>query len=1365
MSKFNSSSGLERVDLAVEVGRFLLEILGGSFTGYFTNTLAIKMLFQKYGPLGGVILKTKEKFIENISRLVEKDIINAHTLEKELHRPEMKAIFTKMSNHFINQSLYIKTRKLTVNEIPAFEQTVEQLKALLLQNEQPLEESLVFFLERLKPASIIGEKQLQYLLPTLFQEIIEVLKEGTFIDEILVKLTEPDNRITIGEILTPATIDQLRNNLVKLTGDIHLHLPVNFSVQTVEYLNYFYQKVGMTDILQTSEENCKTALEKSLITTGKHSTNLNKRLKHFFQSEAGELLLNDFTAELFNQLKKNKTPVTLLLGEQLEERVIDFLNEHLPWLIRQLLNWLNNSKKEFEAGLNQAIEESLAAEAFASFNLQALIKKTLYRLFKDRVSPPGIITDKIIDYLEKKIDLETLSRQISSQLIDFLRHQETGEIIGTLEKNKFINQQEIGARLREYLLNYLEQNDQKFFNKLSEKLVNWVKATDFTVYFEQNHQQALFKGIVDNYLEQKSLPNRFAHLICRGFARLKKTKVAQLLEKQDLKQTKTLILDYLVTNQQMLLEQGYRLYNLFREKKLSQPTIGQITKYIKNWLKKVVVIPTKKNYPLSFILAQFKKGNPDDRLGKLLLKLLGQNLSSLLEGRIAGAVSANLNQVSDHDLQVMVKDFMGKELKPITLFGGFLGMVAAVILYFIKTDLNLAPALSLPLSILVYGFIGYLTNVIAIKMIFRPYQEKYLLGLRLPFTPGVVSKEKPRFARALGQFINQELLNGEAVAQLFQNKKSQLKGRFLQVIIKNDYQLIKKFLSNHRQQLARNITEQLLKKRKQFAFWLANHLYHRPLSSINLSRASLERLKIEHNDHLISCWGQGLSQLLNSQHKPADFTANQKTELLLKKGIEKLLRGELAKLVKTLEKGELGEHLNQRSQAKLAGILDKRINQLISAAEIKRIKRVLQQSLLASFQDETTIEKIAQVISQQGFNQFTAHKKLKELLSAHGKGLSPAITGQVIQRGLELLTAERQAIKSHLSKLIRQKMGIWYPAGKLVEIDVTLARITDNFLDQQLPLFLHHQQHELEKISSSFLERVGENSLQALGIELNFEQLKAIMIKLSASETFRQKLANLSSLLINITTRLKLKTIFKILPFPPPDILASYIVKEINSRQKELAVKIDRNITELIKPLAELITKILEHSFRQTEVSSFTEGIDEEELARSMKNTMELLLVNNPHLPLIKSYVAMIATKLEKKGLSAYFKEEYWQDDLLTFVEQLAAEPGFTRKVATTVQGVIMKITDNFTAIFRSETLYFSFEVLITSLIDSIQQYFLEIISSINTAKITARQIEEMDAGKIEQLFYSFAGSYLYQLEAYGWLGSIIGLFISILIP
>jgi uncharacterized membrane protein YheB (UPF0754 family) len=61
------------------------------------------------------------------------------------------------------------------------------------------------------------------------------------------------------------------------------------------------------------------------------------------------------------------------------------------------------------------------------------------------------------------------------------------------------------------------------------------------------------------------------------------------------------------------------------------------------------------------------------------------------------------------------------------------------------------------------ALIGYITNWIAVKMLFRPYREKRLFGLRLPFTPGVIPKERLRLARAVGQVVEQSLLTPDVI--------------------------------------------------------------------------------------------------------------------------------------------------------------------------------------------------------------------------------------------------------------------------------------------------------------------------------------------------------------------------------------------------------------------------------------------------------------------------------------------------------------------------------------------------------------------------------------------------------------------------
>lgn len=59
--------------------------------------------------------------------------------------------------------------------------------------------------------------------------------------------------------------------------------------------------------------------------------------------------------------------------------------------------------------------------------------------------------------------------------------------------------------------------------------------------------------------------------------------------------------------------------------------------------------------------------------------------------------------------------------------------------------------------------IGYFTNWLAIKMMLHPYEAKYLFGMRIPFTPGLIPKERGRIAEAVGVSISENLMNKEVL--------------------------------------------------------------------------------------------------------------------------------------------------------------------------------------------------------------------------------------------------------------------------------------------------------------------------------------------------------------------------------------------------------------------------------------------------------------------------------------------------------------------------------------------------------------------------------------------------------------------------
>lgn len=71
---------------------------------------------------------------------------------------------------------------------------------------------------------------------------------------------------------------------------------------------------------------------------------------------------------------------------------------------------------------------------------------------------------------------------------------------------------------------------------------------------------------------------------------------------------------------------------------------------------------------------------------------------------------------------------------------------------------------------LIGSVIGYFTNYIAVKMLFRPLRPVMVGGRTLPFTPGMIPKRKPELARALGRAVGENLFTREDVKALLMSE-------------------------------------------------------------------------------------------------------------------------------------------------------------------------------------------------------------------------------------------------------------------------------------------------------------------------------------------------------------------------------------------------------------------------------------------------------------------------------------------------------------------------------------------------------------------------------------------------------------------
>lgn len=83
------------------------------------------------------------------------------------------------------------------------------------------------------------------------------------------------------------------------------------------------------------------------------------------------------------------------------------------------------------------------------------------------------------------------------------------------------------------------------------------------------------------------------------------------------------------------------------------------------------------------------------------------------------------------------------------------------------------------------SIIGYGTNYIAVKMLFRPLKPVQIGKHTLPFTPGIIPKGKDRLAGALGKAVGETLLTKQDIADVLLTED--MKNNFADSIIQKIY--------------------------------------------------------------------------------------------------------------------------------------------------------------------------------------------------------------------------------------------------------------------------------------------------------------------------------------------------------------------------------------------------------------------------------------------------------------------------------------------------------------------------------------------------------------------------------------------------
>lgn len=207
------------------------------------------------------------------------------------------------------------------------------------------------------------------------------------------------------------------------------------------------------------------------------------------------------------------------------------------------------------------------------------------------------------------------------------------------------------------------------------------------------------------------------------------------------------------------------------------------------------------------------------------------------------------------------------------------------------------------------AFIGGLTNSIAIKMLFRPYQAIYLKKWRLPFTPGLIPKRREELANQLGNMVVNHLLTPESI------RNKMISDEFLQEIT----------------MVAQSQAEKWFESKQSVADWLEQNGMANSLSYIKMEQKLDEFVEKQYETYMESRRSIPVKTML-------DETWQQKIETAITSATVRLLKQAsiffLSEAGKNSIEAVVDDFLNKRS-GKLSGMLQMLFGNLNIAEKIQ----------------------------------------------------------------------------------------------------------------------------------------------------------------------------------------------------------------------------------------------------------------------------------------------------------------------------------------------------------------------------------------------------------------------------------------------
>jgi len=1362
--------------------QILANVFGGAFTGYITNVLAVKMLFKKYPIVGGgVILNNYEEFVNNMSALVERDLINHATLEHEFQKDGFKTALESTVSHLLNKSLYSLTPDIKLSEVAGFNKTYESYKTLLEDNESKfLSELLSVFFNHIGLEDVLSSEQIDKSSKNIFNFLEEIL--GDEIGDIVKSFYNEFSNKKIDELIEPELIDAISLNIDEILSHIHEQLR-EYDTQIDAFMDGQYVHFKIDKLLYKLQDHLK---KRSLfdIIGGRKDKNVQQlsdeiveKFIALINSKEAQPLLVSLAQSLIEMLTSIKHPIYYYVDEEIEKQIYLFLQSHLPTIIDFLLDWIFKNRYDIEE-----LIETLVDETLSKGGVLGKVKLLLKDIFIGKFSGKFSLIERFESFANLSNNKEEAVQLLHEKIMFTLKENSIGSIVSELQKNGFIDEQLLADIMKENMKQFSSLIRIFIFDELFHMPLSELSTFDIVPIFSQillSDGREIFK---EKFLYTKAFSDVVRFVVKEEIERTKSSSVSDLLQSSN-------ALEIFFTDQinnqkdKMTRIMNEKANSFVKKKKVSQVANENFTSFIFNLAngyyqnQKSIYFENLEQLSVYKIYEQINSYEYSvNKVTDLTLYSIDENLHFLLEGNVSETVKKELYRLSPKMLQEKVEEFMGEELGPITWLGAGLGATVGATLGSIQTFFVMGnySYIAIPL---IYGVTGIVTNALALKMLFRPHKEVKIIGTTMPFTPGIVAKKKPKFAKNMSIFVDKSLLTKDGMRKKLLSFKDVATIKLHEYIAKDEYIFLESLIEKYSHNFSLTASKMLGTQSTSYIQLHHDDILKTIMSEIeNFSTTDLpafinqEKVLDELNSDLNSvvyALQKNIRQNLNSSKEILEFMPSiiqEATGLKISFVVNEYSEWLYNILKDPKELNILAISLLGESYENIGN--DTFVSLLTPAYQIG-LNRSISDFINRKLTDKKTIDLIVGFVQRNFLNKDTiAQKKVGELFDGAlidiiSNNIS-LIFSHAASASMQYLKDDKENVKEEILTLLKEESGfLTNRLMGLTGIFSDVERLIDIFIDERLIDFYEHKQKSMDEQLHIYVENLSDTTLANLGIRntlIKVENLTHLTQNTLDNSYVQQSIKLLSHSFMDELLKLRIKTVASMLNLNTFENVLSRFSKEINLSAKYLCTYYDQERESLQKSATQLAVEVSRSLLLTQEVRDLVRGVKPQMLMTWIEQSKEKLINSDTYEVYSKKIINNLLHKLGSKKIDELIDLNILKDDISSSLKKTLLKKSFQEDFDNVLKQVIETILKDLNRATDEKTKEFFINILLQSAYDSVLENADILMESIDFKDVIEREINNMHPSEIEDMFNSFAKIYFDKLILYGGYGALFGI-------